>query len=171
MSIFHRYKSEIHGNYRRAYLRAGAITGLLLAAYIVVRYLMGRPTASPLSYVGDAILLVALFLFAAYYLYSLPGGKVTLKEVMLFGVGLSAVAAVVYGIVLCLFGILAPGQTALFNGSYQMAADRWPVTYWAVWWAVVAAVEVLLLGSFGAFIAAIVFRNEKSETVKGKSEK
>ena len=173
MSIFHRYSSTIHGNYRRAYLRSGAITGLLLAAYVMVRYLMGNPLESPLSYVSDAILLVAVFLFAAYYRNSLPEGKVTLKELMLFGIGLSAVAAVVYGLVLCAFELIVPDQTLQFTtgmtGKEISPLDP-QMHYWAIWWAIMAAVEVLLLGAFGAFLAAILFRNEKSEVKKSETK-
>lgn len=164
MSIFHRYHSTIHGNYRRAYLLGGAVTGLVLAAYMFSRWMMGRPVESPLSYVSDAILLVLLFLEAAYYRRSLPDGRVTLKELMLFGMGVAAVAAVVYGLLLWLLGTLSPEQTALFTSamSGQEITPHDPqLHYWSVLWAIVAALEVLLLGSFGAFLAAILFRNEK----------
>ena len=83
MGIFHRYSSTIHGNYRQAYLRCGLLTGALLAAYLLVRCLMGSPVGSPLSYVSDAVLLVCIFLFSAYYRNSLPDKLVTLKELML----------------------------------------------------------------------------------------
>lgn len=166
MGIFHRYNSTIHGNYRKAYLRCGLITGLLLVAYVLVRYLMGKPLDSPLSYVSDAILLVAVFLFGAYYRNSLPDGKITLKEMMLFGIGLSALAAVVYGLLLCAFEFVVPTQILQFTNGMtgkEISPLDPQLHYWAIWWALMAAVEVLLLGSFGAFIAAIVFRNEKSE--------
>lgn len=167
MGFFHRYKSTIHGNYRRAYLQGGLVVGLLLAAYILSRWLMGRPVESPLSYVSDAILLVLLFLLAAYYRRSLPEGRVTLKELMLLGIGSSAVAAIVYGLLLWLFQRVFPDQTLLFNEI--MVPDNpesnvaYPIGYWAAWWALLAGVEVLLLGSFGGFLAAILFKNEKSE--------
>lgn len=166
MGIFHRYNSTIHGNYRKAYLRCGTATGLLLAAYVLVRHLMGKPLESPLSYVSDAILLVALFLFGAWYRNSLPDAKTTLKEMMLFGIGLSAVAAAVYGILLCVLEMAVPEQTLQFTAGMTGQAigplDS-QLHYWAVWWAIMAFVEALLLGAFGAFIAAIIFRNEKSE--------
>ena len=166
MSIFHRYSSTIHGNYRKAYLRCGAITGALLFAYILVRYLMGNAVGSPLSYVSDAILLVALFLFTAYYRNALPEKKVTLKELMLFGIGLSAVAAVLYGLLLWAFEAAVPAQTVLFTETTanQTTSLQDPqLGYWAAWWSIMAAVEALLLGSFGAFLAAILFRTEKSD--------
>ena len=166
MGIFHRYKSTIHGNYRRAYLLGGFVVGALLALYVVVRYMMGRPVESPLSYVSDAILLVLIFLLASYYRRSLPDGLVTLKELMLLGIGISAVAALVYGLVLWAFGTACPQQTVLFTTSMtgkETSLQDPQLHYWAAWWAIMAAVETLLLGAFGAFLAAIFFRTEKSE--------
>lgn len=172
MAIFHRYRSTIHGNYRRAYLRCGLIVGVLLVAYVLVRLLMGNPVESPLSYVSDAILLVCIFLFAAYYRNSLPDKKVTLKELMLFGIGTAAVASLLYGLMLWAVGVAFPQQAVLFTNNMtpnEVTLQDPQLHYWAALWAIVAAVEVLLLGSFGAFLAAILFRNEKSE-IKHKQQ-
>ena len=169
MAIFHRYQSTIHGNYRRAYLRCGLAVALLLIVYLFVRLLMDNPVASPLSYVSDAILLVCIFLFAAYYRKSLPDNKVTLKELMLFGTGTAAVAALLYGLLLWGLGLAFPQQTLLFTNSMtpnEVTLQDPQLHYWAALWAIVAAVETLLLGGFGAFLAAIFFRNEKGEVVK-----
>lgn len=169
MSIFHRYRSTIHGNYRRNYLRCGLLTGVLLTAYVLVRLLMGKPVASPLSYVSDAILLVCIFLFAAYYRSALPDKKVTLKELMLFGIGTAAVAALLYGLMLWGIGLAFPQQAVLFTNNMtpsEVTLQDPQLHYWAALWAIVAAVESLLLGAFGAFLAAILFRNEKGEVVK-----
>ena len=167
MSIFHRYNSTIHGNYRKAYLRCGLAVGLLLGAYVMVRLAMGSPVGSPLSYISDAILMVSMFLLAAWYRNALPDHKVTLKELMLFGLGLSLVASVTYGLALWLIQSASPAQTLLFNENMlpntQQTDHNYPPGYWSAWWAIMAAVEVLLLGAFTAFLAAIMFRNEKSE--------
>ena len=138
MSIFHRYKSEIHGNYRKAYLRSGLLTGGLLALYVLARQLMGRGVEAPTSLVTDLVLLVLVVLLTAWYRHGLPESKISLKEAMLFGIGTSAVAAVVYALALLLMG-------------------KEP------WWMLAALLDTLLLGSFGAFLASIFFRNEKSE--------
>ena len=125
---------------------------------------MGSAVGSPLSYVSDAVLLVCIFLFSAYYRNSLPDKLVTLKELMLFGIGLSAVAAVVYGITLWLTGVLLPEQTALFTTTMtgnETTTEDPQLHYWAAWWAIFAAMEVLLLGAFGSFLSAILFRTEK----------
>lgn len=165
MGIFHRYESQIHGNYRKAYLRSGLVTGVLLAAYVWVRLLMGKPMESPTSLVLDAILLVAVFLFSAYYRNSLPDKKITLKEAMLFGIGLSCVAGVFYGVILWCIGLSSATQTVVFTNT-MTGNDITPqdpqLHYWAAWWAIVAGMGTILLGAFASFLAAIFFRNEKS---------
>ena len=167
MAIFHRYKSEIHGNYRRAYLRGGLATGVLLALYVLVRLLSGSPMESPVSLIVDAILLVVLTLLTAWYRNSLPEKKITLKEAMLFGIGTAAVAGVVYGLLLWAIGLGSQPQTVLFTntmlGGNSVDLQNPQLHYWAAWWAIVAGVETIVLGAFAAFLAAIFFRNEKSE--------
>ena len=166
MGIFHRYNSTIHGNYRKAYLRSGLITGLLLAAYVLIRLLMGKPLESPTSYVSDAVMLVAVFLFMAFYRNSLPDKKITLKEAMLFGIGTAVVAAFIYGLALWAFGLAFQQQTALFSTTMtgnEVTTQDPQLHYWAAWWAIYSFVLMALLGSFGAFVAAIFFRNEKSD--------
>lgn len=172
MGIFHRYRSTIHGNYRQAYLRGGLATGVLLALYVLIRLLVGSPMESPVSLVIDAILLVVLFLLTAWYRNSLPDKKITLKEAMLFGIGLAAVAGVVYGLLLWAIGYGSSSQTVLFTntmlGEKAVDAQNPQLHYWAAWWAIVAGVETIVLGAFGAFLAAILFRNEKSEIKNNK---
>ena len=172
MGIFHRYNSTIHGNYRKAYLRCGAITGLLLSAYLLVRILMGKPMITPASYVSDAIILVAVFLFTAYYRNSLHEKKITLKEAMLFGSGTAVLAAIIYGLALWVIGIAFPLQTVVFTHNLmvkEITAQDPQLHYWAALWAIVAFVEMAVLGAFGAFVASILFRNEKPEIKHRKS--
>lgn len=166
MGIFHRYKSEIHGSYRKAYLRGGALTGALLAAYVLIRLLAGTPMESPVSLVVDAILLVVLCLLTAWYRNSLPDKRITLKEAMLFGIGTATVAGVIYGLLLWTIGLSSATQTVVFTNTMtgnDITASDPQLHYWAAWWAIVAGLETIVLGAFGAFLAAIFFRNEKSE--------
>lgn len=166
MGIFHRYHSEIHGNYRKAYLRGGLLTGLLMAAYVLIRLLAGSPMESPVSLVVDLVLMVVLFLLTAWYRNSLPEKKITLKEAMLFGIGTAAVAGVVYGLLLYAILMSSATQTVLFTntmlGENTVDSMNPQLHYWAAWWAIVAGVSAVLLGSFAAFLAAILFRNEKA---------
>ena len=41
-----------------------------------------------------------------------------------------------------------------------------PIHYWAAWWGIESAVKLAVLGGFGAFLAALLFRNEKAAVRK-----
>lgn len=173
MAIFHRYDSTIHGNYRKSYLRCGLLTGLLMALYVLVRLLLRTPVESPFSLVIDAILLVAVFLLTAYYRNALPEKKITLKEAMLFGMGTSLVASVVYGLLLWAIGLSSAEQTVLFTNTMtdsHITAEDPQLHYWAAWWAILSGIETIVLGAFGAFVAAVLFRNEKAVVHKKNNE-
>lgn len=174
MGIFHRYSSTIHGNYRRAYLRGGLATGVLMALYVLMRLLMGNPLQSPTSLILDAVLLVAIFLLMAWYRNSLPEKKITLKECLLFGIGTAVVAGIAYGLLLWAIGLSSDTQTVLFTNSMtqnNITAQDPQLHYWAAWWAILSALQAVLLGAFGAFVAAICFRNEKSPVHINKDNK
>lgn len=171
MGIFHRYSSTIHGNYRKAYLRCGLLLGAVLALYIVGRILGGIEASSPVSYVTDIALVVLVILFTAHYRRSLPDRSITLKEAMLFGMGTSVVAAVLYALAVWVIGLLVPSQTVLFTAtlSGQSITEQDPqLHYWAAFWAILSFVDIALLGSFAAFVAAIILRNEKSPVFKSQ---
>jgi hypothetical protein len=139
---------------------------MMLMLYLLVRWLMKNPAESPVSYLSDGILLVAVFLFMAFYRNSLPDKKITLKEAMLFGIGTAVIAAILYGLMLWAVGVAFLQQTALFSTTMtgnEVTTQDPQLHYWAAWWAIYSAVMMALLGSFGAFVAAIFFRNEKSD--------
>ena len=166
MKFPRRYHSTIYGNYRRAYLRCGLLTGVLLFLYILVRHLLGVPSEAPESFATDGILLAAVFLLTLLYRNSLPDKRASLKELMLFGFGLSLVASVLYGLLLWGFGLAVPSQAALFAHA-TTGADVTPedpqIHYWAAFVAIVAAVKLALIGSFGAFLAAVFFKNDNPQ--------
>ena len=170
MKFFRRYNSTIHGNYRKAYLRCGLITGVLLMLYILVRYMMGTPAESPEAYMSDGIMLVAVFLFTLLYRNSLEEKKVTLKELMLFGMGTAVVASVLYGLFVWGFGCAVPEQADLFTSTLRSeeAVVSAPSHYWAAWWGIESAVKLAILGGFGAFVSSLVLRNEKGEVREKK---
>ena len=90
----------------------------------------------------------------------------TLKELMLFGFGTAALAALLYGLFLWALGLARPDQAALFATATTGAtptADDPQIHYWAAFVALVATVKLLLIGTFAAFIAAVLFRNEKGK--------
>ncbi|MBP3763693.1 MAG: hypothetical protein J6I49_07445 [Bacteroidales bacterium] len=166
MKPFRRYHSTIHGNYRRAYFRCGLLLGVALMLYILMRMLLGVPAQAPESYATDGILIAGLFLLAFFYRNSLEEKRATLKELMLFGFGTAALAALLYGLFLWALGLARPDQAALFATATTGAtptADDPQIHYWAAFVALVATVKLLLIGTFAAFIAAVLFRNEKGK--------
>ena len=165
MRFFHRYRSTIHGNYRKAYLRCGLLTGLMLVLYLLVRWLLKNPAESTVSYLSDGILLVSVFLFTLLYRNSLPDRKATMKELMLFGTGTAVLACFLYGIYIWLSGIALPEQTELFTKTLMKADDygEYPVGWWSAIVGMITAVIMAVLGSFGAFIAALILKSEKGE--------
>ena len=148
------------------------LTGALLTLYVLARLLMGSPAQSPVSYISDAVMLVLVSLFTAYYRNSLPGKKVTLKEAMLFGMGTAVVGSVVYGVALWVIGLVFPQQAAVFTttmtGQETLPGDP-QIHYWAAWWGIVGGVSLMVVGTFGSFLASIFLRNEKSEIKHKKS--
>ena len=104
MKFIRRYQSEIYGNYRKAYLLDGVLTGLLIGGAVSFCKLIYYPIYAPENYVTDVVLLVCTLLFAYMYRSKLPDRKVTFKELILFGLGLGVVAAIVYGLFLMFYG-------------------------------------------------------------------
>ena len=173
MRFFHRYKSTIHGNYRRAYLRSGLLSGMMLVLYLLVRWLMKNPAESPVSYLSDGILLVAVFLFTMLYRNALPERKATIKELMLFGMGTAVIASLLYGLYIWLSGFSIPGQIELFTNNLMEAepfAD-YPAHYWSALWGLLSAIVMAVLGGFGAFIAALILKNEKGTVISFRNKK
>ena len=173
MKFFHRYKSTIHGNYRRAYLRCGLLTGLMLILFLLVRWLMDNPAESPISWLSDGILLVAVFLFTMLYRNTLPERKATLKELMLFGIGNAVVACLLYGIYIWVAGFALPGQIELFTNTLKEPGEfaQYPAHYWSALWALVSGVIMSILGGFGAFISALILKNEKGDVISFRNKK
>ena len=173
MRFFRRYNSTIHGNYRKAYLRCGLLTGLMLALFLLVRWLMRNPAESPESYLSDGILLVSVFLFTILYRNALPESKATLKELMLFGIGTAVIASLLYGVYIWVSGIALPGQTEQFARTMFKADDytQYPVGWWSALCAIVTGIKMAVLGGFGAFISALILKNEKGTVVSFRNKK
>ena len=132
--------------------------------------MMGTPAESPEAYMSDGIMLVAVFLFTLLYRNSLEEKKVTLKELMLFGMGTAVVASVLYGLFVWGFGCAVPEQADLFTRTLRSeeAVVSAPSHYWAAWWGIESAVKLAILGGFGAFVSSLVLRNEKGEVREKK---
>ena len=148
------------------------LTGVMLMLYLLVRWLMRNPAESPVSYLSDGILLLAVFLFTMLYRNSLPDRKASLKELMLFGMGTALVGCLLYGLYIWVAGFAITGQIELFTNTLmenEPFAD-YPAHYWSALWALMSVVFMAVLGGFGAFISAIILRNEKPE-IKKKEKK
>lgn len=173
MKFFHRYNSTIHGNYRKAYLRCGLLTGLMLVLFLLVRWLMHNPADNPETYLSDGILLLSVFLFTMLYRNALPERKATMKELMLFGIGTALVASFLYGIFIFVAGFVMPGQIELFTDTMKAsgAFSEYPAHYWSALWGIWTAVKMAVLGGFGAFISALVFKTEKGAVINLRNKK
>lgn len=147
------------------------MTGIMLVLYLLVRWLMRNPAESPISFLSDGILLVAGFLFTMLYRNTLPDRKATLKELMLFGLGTAILACFLYGLFIWVSGFAIPGQIELFTNTMKGSGEfsKFPAHYWSAFWAFIAAVFMAVLGGFGAFISALILKNEKP-VVKTKKQ-
>ena len=176
MKLLRRYQSDIYGNYRKAYFRDGAFTGLLLAVVVLFCKLIYYPICAPENYITDITLLVATLVFAYRYRSKLPVRKVFFKELMLYGLGLGIVAAVVYGLFLLLYGGVIdrdfPARCLehFVHGEQQGSASEEQKaatiadmqTYKLHTWAFIGAFLTSVMSIMTAFIAALVFRTEKN---------
>ena len=153
MRLLRRYKSDIYGNYRLAYLRDGALTGLVLSVAVLVCKLLYYPIYAPENYVTDIALLVSTLFFAYRYRSRLPEKKVFFKELMLFGIGTALVACFLYGLYIFVSGYIMPGQIELFvktaipSGAYE----EYPAYYWSALLGMWTAVKMAVLGALFMF--------------------
>lgn len=182
MRLLRRYKSEIYGKYRIAYLRDGAFTGLFIAGVVLFCKLIYYPIYAPETYITDIALLVATLFFTWRYRNGLPDKKVFFKELMLFGLGLGIVAALVYGLFLLFYGGVVDKEFAarclehFIHGEQQGAGtdEEKAATievmrsYHLYTWAFIGAFRTAVMSIMTAFLGALVFRTEKN-VVKPKS--
>ncbi|MBO4752360.1 MAG: DUF4199 domain-containing protein [Bacteroidales bacterium] len=167
-NIIRRYKSEIHGNYRLAYLRWGALSGLVLSLYLLVRHWSGAPCATPADLGKDGLLVVGIVVSMYFYRRSLPDGKVTMKELLLMGLGTGLVAAVLYGLFVWLYcGVLYPEMTELYAQRFK-TDDSQTEGYLAalnpgMWALMFGFVNTFLTSIIVTFFGALFFRTEKAD--------
>lgn len=170
--IIRQYRSEIHGDYRSAYLMWGALTGLLLSLYLLLRHWVGAPCRTPSDLGKDALLLLAMGLSMYFYRRSLPDKMVTMKELLLLGLGTGFVAAVVYGLFVWLYcGVMYPDMTEVYAERFK-TVDSAPEGYVAalnpgMWALMFGFVNSFLTSIIVAFFGALVLKTEKAE-VRGR---
>ena len=175
--FFRRYKSTIYGNYRKAYLIDGMLTGVAMSVIAVVRdWLAAKPMATPENYITELVLLVGVFCATYHYRKQLPGEKVTFKELMLLGLGIGVVSAVVYGLWVWLrCGIFNTGLVGYYNKSRievmspaekseaAKVAIEMVKKYTAGDWAFIAGFRSAVMSIIISFFAALILRTEKGE--------
>lgn len=175
--LFRRYKSTLYGNYRKAYLVDGVLVGGVIVLVVVLRdWLSPTPMMAPENWVTEVVLALGIFLSAYLYRKQLPDGKVTLKELMLLGLGIGVVSALVLGLWTWLNGgVLTPSRVEYYNNcriASMPAADtgfeaRQAIEqvsrYTAGDWAFIAAFRSAVMSVILAFFTALVFRTEKAE--------
>lgn len=178
MRFIRRYQSEIYGNYRKAYLRDGLLTGALISAVVLFCKVIYYPIHAPENYVTDITLLVATLFFAYRYRKCLTDEKVSFKELMLYGLGLGVIAAILYGLYLLLYGsaidtafadrCLAHFTNGEINGAGTEEEKAQTIevfnTYKLHTWAFIGAFRTAVMSIMTAFIAALLFRTEKFKT-------
>lgn len=179
--IFRRYKSTIYGNYRRAYLIDGLITGAAIALVLFVRDLLAEtPMSQPENFITELVMAIGIFWFTYQYRKQLPDQKVTLKELMLLGLGIGVVASVVYGLWTWLYcGALNTDMVEFYNqqrisvmepadsSAEAKAAVELVKKYTAGDWAFIGGFRSAVMSIIITFFAALIFRTEKSpERVK-----
>lgn len=181
--FFRRYKSNIYGNYRKAYCIDGALTGVCMSVTMAIRDLVAtKPMATPENYVTELILLVGILWSTYQYRKQLPEGRVTFKELMLVGLGIGVVSALVYGLWIWLnCGVLNTNMVQYYNEQRiavmepkeQSVAAAIAIekvkAYNAGDWAFIGGFRSAVMSIIISFFTALIFRTEKGEVVtKGK---
>ena len=179
--FFKRYKSTIYGNYRKACLIDGVLTRAVMSVFLLLRdwlstSTLSSPETSPENYVTELVLAVGIFWSCYQYRRHLPDGKVTLKELMLLGLGIGVVSAVVYGLWTWLrCGILDTSLVSHYNQERiavmepaESSADAKVAIelvnrYTAGDWAFIGAFRSAVISIIITFFAALIFRTEKGE--------
>lgn len=184
-SFFRRYKSTIYGNYRKAYLIDGALTGAAMSVIVAVRdWVASRPMETPENYITEIVLAIGIFWASYHYRKGLPEQKVTLKELMLLGLGMGVISGVVYGLwtwINC--GLLNESMVQYYNScriAVMDAAESSPEAkiaiesverYTAGDWGFIAGFRSAVMSVIITFFAALLFRTEKGEVVNRNSKK
>ncbi|MCQ2262452.1 MAG: DUF4199 domain-containing protein [Bacteroidales bacterium] len=178
--VLRQYKSTIYGNYRKAYLKCGILTGLASALLMLFLWMIRVDDSrfEPCGWEIELMFAVVIGFECYRYRKSLPGEKVTLKELMLFGLGSGVVGAVIYGVLLVLLCATAlPGLKEAFvegriavmpsidEGFEAKQAIETVRGYTAADWGFIGGFRAAVMSVLIAFLAAIVLRTEKSEVV------
>jgi hypothetical protein len=178
--IFRRYKSTIYGNYRKSYLIYGMVTGIAMFVILFVRdWMSDSPMSQPENFITELVMGVGIFLFTYRYREQLPDKKVTLKELMLLGLGIGVVGSVIYGLLTWVncgsintelvefynqerISVMEPAESS----AEAKAAVELVKKYTAGDWAFIGGFRSAVMSIILTFFAALIFRTEKSPVVE-----
>lgn len=174
--IIRRYNSTIYGNYRKAYLIDGALTGIAMAAIMWLRdALSDVPISTPDNFITEIVMAIGIAWSAYQYRKFLPEQKVTLKELMLLGLGIGLVSSVVYGLWVWFYcGSVEPDMVDFYNsqriavmepeetGAEAKVAIETVKRYTAGDWGFIGGFRSAVMSILFTFFVALVLRSEKS---------
>lgn len=177
--VFRRYNSTIYGNYRKAYLIDGLLVGIAMSLIMFMRdFLAATPMATPENYITELVLLVGIFWATYHYREQLDDRKVTLKELMLLGLGIGVVSSLVYGLWTWLnCGCINTNLVQYYNQQRIAVMDAADTSaeakiaidqvsrYTAGDWGFIGGFRSAVMSVIIAFFAALIFRTEKSPVV------
>lgn len=98
MGLIRRYKSEMHGNYKRAWLQYGIITSVAMILSVLIRYALTYPIESSFSWTDDVVILICLVGFTMTYRSTLPEKRISFKEIYVLNLGIGFISAIVFGL-------------------------------------------------------------------------
>lgn len=170
MRFIRRYKSEIYGNYRRAALAYGSLTGGLMAVCVLVASLVGMPFSAPETYVTDGVMALSIFVSAYYYRRRLNVDDLSQKELLLMGLDMGIVIGIVYGLLLwvvllgCYPALVSHFAEVRINqmvsgvaGGVDEQLAHTIRCYNAADWAFIGAFRSFVLSILFSFFAALIF--------------
>lgn len=172
--FFRRYKSTIYGNYRRAYLLYGVAIGVVMGLISLIYNVASTiPLGNPDNYVTNLVMAIGIFGFSYHYRQQLPEKKVTLKELMLLGLGMGVVSSLIFGLwELFDLKVLSPEMVDYYNSQRiatmptetpeQMSQIAIVKGYTASDWAFISGFRSVVLSILIMFFSALVFRTEKA---------
>lgn len=179
--FFRRYKSTIYGNYRKAYLIDGALTGVIMSVIVlVVNLFSGSQMQSPDSIVPEIVMMVGIAWSAIQYRKGLKDQKVTFKELILLGLGIGVVSSIVYGLFIMAYGAIDPSlvqhfqeqRIAVMEPASSSADAKVAVEavrhYGAGDWGFIAGFRSAVLSILVAFLVAVALRSEKAPVIEKK---
>lgn len=184
--ILRRYKSTIYGNYRAAYLKYGLLTGLVISVVVVLCRICFPEhfPAAPNNYLTEIVLTICVFIAGYLYRRQYSEQELTLKELMLLGLGIGVISSVVYGLFLWLMcGQMFPDVVNVYieNRLAQMDAPETSAEakvaveltkgYTAGDWAFIGGFRTAVFSVIVAFAMALILGGKRGSLVEKKSKK